>query len=147
MPTRFVSCRLELVARSVATRRSAIEPLSGTPELATPGSGQRPLWLESGQAVGDPPIKMGFGKSLIHKFFLKPIFGFRGSLAAIKYVDYIEESTRELSPFRPNLSRFAEKTGFSERSTCDDQAGGKANVASNPYDASQAVLNGLFAPV
>jgi hypothetical protein len=147
MQTRFVSCRLELGARSVATRRSAIEPLSGTPELVTPGSGHRPLWCEPGQAVGDPPIKMRFGKSLIHQFFLKPIFGFRGSLAAIKYVDYIEESTRELSPFRPNLPRLAGKNGLSERSTCDDQASGKANVASNPYDASQAVLIGLFAPV
>jgi hypothetical protein len=147
MPDRFVSCRLELGARSVATRRSAIEPLLGTPELATPGSGHRPLWRESGQAVGDPLSKLPFGKSLVHQFFLKPIFGFRGLLAAIKYVDYIEESTRELSPFRPNLARFAGKNGLSERSTCHDQAGGKATVASNPSDASQAVLSGLFAPV
>jgi hypothetical protein len=147
MPNRFVSCRQELGARSVATRRSAIEPLSGTPELATPGSGHRPLWRESGQAVGDPLSKLPFGKSLMHKFFLKPIFGFLGLLAAINYVDYIEESTRELSRFRPNLARFAEKTGFSERATSDDQAGGKATIASNPSDASQAVLSGLFAPV
>jgi hypothetical protein len=144
MQARFVSWRLELGARSVATRCSAIEPFSGKPELVTPGSGHRPLWRESGQAVDDPPIKMHFGKSLIHKFFLKPIFGFRVLLAAISYVDYIEESTREFSRFRPNLARFAGKNSLSERSICHDQAGGKAAVASNHSDASQAVLSGLF---
>lgn len=108
--TRDFSHRIGFGSRPVAARCSANKQHSGTQKSAAFDLENLPLRREPYRATGDPLSSLNFEKSLVYKFFMKPIFGFHGSYVAIKYVDYIEEATRLLSLFRPKLARFAGKT-------------------------------------